>query len=258
VANDNLSRTEGNEQILKDKELHYRVMDKANNTFNDAFASLYHSSIGGYHPAKLRRYQDLIDGYLDKNHQECINMLNAKYIITRDGQITVNPDAAGNAWFVDTVVSASDPNEEFALLQHLDSKHEAIILDKEFPGYKGSSYDPNGTITLVDYKPDLLTYTYSSTTPQLAVFSEIWYGPDKGWHAYIDGMEVPHIRVNYVLRGLSLPEGSHKIEFKFYPDKVWAAIRMNRIILWILLVLFSAGIIYSIRSTNFVSKPTPS
>ena len=128
VVNDNLSKTEGNEEILKDQNLHYRVMDKANNTFNDAFASLYHSSIGGYHPAKLRRYQDVIDGYLDKNHQGCINMLNAKYIITKEGQITVNPGAAGNAWFVDTVISAMNPDEEFATLKNMDTRHQACLL----------------------------------------------------------------------------------------------------------------------------------
>lgn len=251
VVNDNLSKTEGNEEILKDKELHYRVMDQANNTFNDAFASLYHSSIGGYHPAKLRRYQDLIDGYLEKKHQGCINMLNAKYIISKEGQIKVNPAAAGNAWFVDTIFSANTANEEFEMLQNLDSKHQAIILDREFPGYKGVSFTPNGNITLNEYKPDLLVYHYSTTSPQLAVFSEVWYGPDKGWHAYIDGQEVPHIRVNYVLRGLKLPAGSHTVEFKFYPDKVWAAIKLNRIILWILMILFCAGIAYTIKSTYF-------
>lgn len=257
VANDNFSMTEGNEEILKDQNLHYRVMDKANNTFNDAFASLYHSSIGGYHPAKLRRYQDLIDGYLDKNHQGCINMLNAKYIITKEGKITTNPGAAGNAWFVDTVISARDPNEEFALLKNLNPKHQAIILEKEFPGYTGSSYIPNGNITLNKYNPDQLIYNYSTTSPQLAVFSEIWYGPDKGWHAYIDGKEIPHIRVNYVLRALKLPAGSHKVEFKFYPDKVWAAIKWNKIILWILLVLFCAGIAYSIIKKRAPSETNP-
>ena len=258
VANDILSKTEGNEEILKDKALHYRVMDNANNTFNNAFASLYHNSIGGYHPAKLRRYQDLIDGYLNKNHQGCINMLNAKYIITKEGQITVNPGAAGNAWFVDTVITADSPNEEFSLLQNLDCKHQAIVLDGEFPGYKEASYAPNGTISLNEYKPDLLVYNYSTTSPQLAVFSEVWYGPDKGWHAYIDGQEVSHIRVNYVLRGLKLPAGLHTVEFKFNPDKVWAAIKLNRTILWILLILFCAGIAYSIKNTYFISKSASS
>jgi hypothetical protein len=256
VVNDNLSKTEGNEEILKDKNLHYRVMDQANNTFNDAFASLYHSSIGGYHPAKLRRYQDLIDGYLAKNHQGCINMLNAKYIITKDGQITVNPGAEGNAWFADTVISALTPDEEFATLKNIDTRHQAVILENEFPGYRGASFVPNGNISLIEYQPDQLTYKYSTATPQLVVFSEIWYGPDKGWHAYIDGKEEEHIRVNYVLRALKVPPGSHTIEFKFYPDKVWTAIRWNRIILWILLILFTAGIAYTILHPYSMLKKT--
>lgn len=247
-ANESLAKSEGNIQILRDRDLHYRVLDRANNTYNDAFASLYHNSIGGYHPAKLRRYQDLIDGYLEKDHAGCINMLNAKYIITKDGKVTLNPDAAGNAWLIDSVITAHHPDEEFALLQNLNIKHQAIILDQEFPGYSGATFTSNGYIKLKEYHPDRLVYNYSASTPQLAVFSEIWYGPNKGWHAYIDHKEVTPIRVNYVLRALKIPEGDHVVEFKFYPDKVWAAIQWNHIILWILSALFFTAALYSFKN----------
>lgn len=252
-ANQLLDKTEGNVQILRDRG-HFRVLDKANNTFNDAFASLYHNSIGGYHPAKLRRYEDMITGYLQHDHPGSINMLNAKYIITKNGEITTNANAAGNAWFVDTVITANTPNEEFDYLKDLDIKHQAVYLKKDFAENIPSTFSPNGAISLTKYKPDQLTYKYNTISPQLAVFSEVWYGPHKGWHAYIDGKEVEHVRVNYLLRALNVPAGSHTIEFKFYPDTIWFLIKLNRVILWVLLGAIIMGITWIIRKRHSLTN----
>lgn len=243
------SLSNGDLEILKDRDLYFRVMDRANNTFEDAYASLHHRSIGGYHPAKLRRYQDLIDGYLSKGKATMINMLNTKYIINKDGTIAPNTNAMGNAWFVDTLITVNTPDGEFKALEHLDPRHQAVVLSGEFPGYIGqTTFQPNGYINLIEYHADQLRYRFSSTTPQFAVFSEIWYGPDKGWHAYIDGNPVPHIRVNYALRALKIPGGSHTIEFKFYPEKVWFAIKFNRMVLWTLSFCLLGGIVYKLRN----------
>jgi hypothetical protein len=231
-------------------------MDKANNTFNDAYTSLYHRSIGGYHPAKLRRYQDLIDGYLSQGNEGVINMLNAKYIITREGKTTLNKSAGGNAWFADTIIYVHTPDEEFSTLKKINPARSAVVLKDEFPGYLDQSrFTPNGNITLTEYHPDQLIYKYNTSSPQLVVFSEVWYGPDKGWHAYIDGQPVPHIRVNYILRALKVPSGPHTVEFKFYPDQVWSAIKLNRIILWTFSLCLFGGILYSFKDQLLKAIP---
>jgi hypothetical protein len=249
VIKESVSLSDGDLFILKDRDLYYRVMDRANNTFDDAYASLHHRSVGGYHPAKLRRYQDLIDGYLSKGKMSIIHMLNTKYIINKDGTVASNPNAMGNAWFVDTLISVKTPDEEFKALENLDPRHQAVVLSGEFPGYiDQTTFTPNGSINLIEYHADQLRYRFSSSSPQVAVFSEIWYGPDKGWTAYVDGKPVPHIRANYVLRALKIPAGNHTIEFTFYPEKVWLAIKINRIVLWTLSLSLFAGIVYSLRS----------
>jgi hypothetical protein len=196
----------------------YRVFDLSIDVFQSASTSYFHNTIGGYHPAKLQRYQDIIDYYLTKGNQGVMNMLNAKYIISQQGQLQQNPAAFGTAWFVESIKKVNTPQEEIDALSNTNLNNEAIVLDSEFNNYIGS-FDPqkNGTITLTDYQPNHLTYTANATGEQLAVFSEIWYGPNKGWQAYIDGQPVDHIRSNYILRALKVPAGSHKIEFKFNP-----------------------------------------
>lgn len=211
------------EQILQDEDLYYRVHDLSINTFNSSLASYHHKTIGGYHAAKLQRYQDMIDRYISKNNMEVLNMLNTRYFIIKpdpQGEAVVqrNPDALGNAWFVENVKFVSSANEEIdAIGEDFDPATTAIV-HKEFEPILGTStFDDSGTITLTDYSPNELKYSINASSDQFAVFSEIWYGPNKGWVARIDGKEVDIVRVNYVLRGLEIPAGSKEVTFSFEP-----------------------------------------
>lgn len=210
------------EQILKDSDLHFRVLDATTNPFQSSFASYFHKSLGGYHAAKLQRYQDIIDRHLNKNNQNVMNMLNTKYIIT-PGQNNVpviqnNMNALGNAWLVGSFENVANANAEIDALNNFNPRIQAIV-HQEFNDYiSGFTPQGNGSIRLSAYEPDMLTYEFNSSTDEFAVFSEVWYGPDKGWQAYIDEQPVEHIRVNYLLRGMKIPAGQHKITFKFEPQ----------------------------------------
>ena len=223
-------------QILSDKDLHYRVHDFTINAFNSSSTSYFHNTIGGYHPAKLQRIQDLIernisseDNLLRKGFSSpasnelfgnipAFNMLNTKYFIGNPDAAPIrNPRAMGNAWFVDQVQMVETPNAEIDALKGLDVASTAIV-HQEFSDYvNGLNFSKNGSIKLTKYQPNHMTYESNATSDQLALFSEVWYGPNKGWQAYIDGNAVDHIRANYILRGLKVPAGQHKIEFVFAP-----------------------------------------
>lgn len=210
------------EQILKDPDLNFRVLDATVNPFQSSFASYFHKSLGGYHAAKLQRYQDIIDRHLNKNNQKVVNMLNTKYIIT-PGQdnvpvIQTNMNILGNAWLVSGFQTVPNANAEIDALNTFEPRTQAIV-HQEFSDYiSGFTPQGNGTIRLTGYEPDVLTYEFNSSTDEFAVFSEVWYGPNKGWQAYIDDQPVDHIRVNYLLRGMKIPAGQHKIVFKFEPQ----------------------------------------
>ena len=224
----NFSPRPVDEQILQDKDLHYRVQDFTVDTYNSASTSYFHKTIGGYHPAKLQRIQDVIDHYLANRTQEnpfgnqrILNMLNTKYFIlpSQNNQAVVqqNPSANGNAWFVSDIEYVNTPNEEIDALADFDPIRTAVISN-EFKDYVSSaSLSGDGSIQLTSYEPNKLEYTSTSSAEQLAVFSEVWYGPDLGWNAYIDGEKVEHIRANYLLRALKIPAGQHTIVFEFKP-----------------------------------------
>ncbi len=199
---------------------YYRVFDQSINTFNSSMTSEHHNTIGGYHPAKLQRYQDLIDYYISQGNPAVLNMLNTKYIISPQGQPSTNPAALGNAWFVDSLLKVNTPREEIEALGRINTGTTAIVLSSDFldplSGFMPGS--GQGSIALVEYEPDNLVYQSSSSEENLAVFSEIWYGPNKGWSATIDGKKTPIIRVNYALRALRVPAGDHRIEFTFKPQ----------------------------------------
>lgn len=212
-------------QILRDTDPHYRVMDTRQ--FNSALPSYHHKHIGGYHPAKLQRYEDLKNRYLISSTGQAImdmnviNMLNTKYIIDYDQQgepsAQRNTAALGNAWFVTNIQSVASANEELAALAGLDTRQTAVV-HQEFADYvSGLATGNAGSIKLSSYKANELTYRSSTTQEGLAVFSEVWYGPDKGWQAYIDGQPADHIRVNYALRALRIPAGDHEVRFEFRP-----------------------------------------
>lgn len=232
----------------------YRVLDLSVNVFNNSTTSYHHNTIGGYHAAKLMRYNDIIEKQISNNNQNVINMLNAKYIIKQDQTVSQNPLACGTAWFIDTLRKVTTPNEEMAALNNFNPQEEAIILDNEFNNYAGN-FDPQkgGEITLTDYDPQNLVYSYTADSPQFAVFSEIWYGPNKGWQAYIDDKPVDHVRVNYILRALKVPEGKHTIAFRFKPVKIQQYITISRTASGILMVALLGMIGWA--GFNFYKNP---
>ena len=208
--------------ILRDPDLNYRVMNISVSTFNDATTSFFHKSIGGYHGAKMKRYQELIEHHIGKGNPAVLNMLNTKYFIMADretGQPVkhTNPDALGNVWPVEEIRWVDNSDAEIAALNGFDPVREAIVDKRYQPVLEGFSaqYDSTASVSLVDYEPNHLVYEYQSQHPQFVVFSEIFYS--KGWKAYIDGDPSPHIRANYVLRAMAVPAGKHKIEFRFEP-----------------------------------------
>ena len=219
-------------QILdNDKDPNFRVMNLAVSTFNDARTSYRLKSIGGYSAAKLRRYQDLIDEHLSKMHWPVIDMLNTKYLIVADRQtgetgVQLNPNAMGNAWFVDTLVVVDTPNQECDGLMQYDL-HNTAVLDKEFAdnlkGYPEfaqivNPVDSTASVVLTKYTPEYIEYESQSSQDGTIVFSEIYY--PHGWQALIDGEQVDHFRVNYLLRALNVPAGQHHIRFEFRPESV--------------------------------------
>ena len=204
------------------KDEDYRVFDLSVNTFNDSYPSAYHHQIGGYNAAKLRRYQDIIDFYLSRHiNPGVLNMLNTRYVVMpgQGGQPMVqrNPDALGNAWFVDQFQLVEDANAEILALNELNPADTAVI-DKRFAEMvqgKNLERDSNSVIVMEHqkpYNPDYVVYKSKSSKDQLAVFSEVYYAPD--WRAYIDGKPADYFRANYILRAMVIPAGEHRIEFK--------------------------------------------
>ncbi|TAE82347.1 MAG: hypothetical protein EAY81_09200 [Bacteroidetes bacterium] len=219
-----VEKTPADEFILRDKDPHYRVYNTTQRLDQDALTSYYHKSIGGYHGAKLRRYQELIQYQISQQNMEIFNMLNVKYFIIGDSLNNLYPqqntNARGNAWFVNKPVFVDGPDAELDSLTGFNAV-QTCYIDKRFSDQLiGLTILPDSaaSIKLTSYAPNKLTYLSETSTPQLAVFSEIYY--DKGWNAYIDGVLVPHLRCNYVLRGLRIPQGKHEIVFKFEPEVV--------------------------------------
>jgi len=233
--------------LLKDPDPNFRVMNLSTNTFNDARTSYRLKSVGGYHAAKLRRYQDLIDEHLSQYHMPVINMLNTKYFIVpgEDGKITVqqNPDAMGNAWFVEKLTVVDGARAESDALSETDLTTTAV-LDKEFAGFAANPQPgvaADAEVRLTAFTPKQLDYEYRTSTPGTIVFSEIYY--PYGWKATIDGAPADHFRVNYLLRALNVPEGSHHITFLFDPDSVRKGdtIATACVVLMYLLILAAVG-----------------
>lgn len=215
--------SEADKLILEDKS-HFRVANFASNLMEDGTTSYFHQSIGGYHAAKMRRYQELFEYQIAKQNMQVLNMLNTKYFIVPDQsgvlQVQQNPDANGNVWFVNTLKKVQNATQEMNALDSLDTKTTAIVDVNMFSELENFTIQKDSTanISLEKYAVTSLTYQSTSQKEQFAVFSEIYY--DKGWNAYIDGKLVPHYSVNYVLRGMKIPAGNHRIEFKFEPKVI--------------------------------------
>jgi hypothetical protein len=234
-------------EIQKDKS-HYRVFDL---TTSSTKPSYFHNSLNGYNAAEMRRYKSVFNFYIAQNHLGVLNMLNTKYIIAQDeeGETVpyTNTDANGNAWFISELEELPNANEEIMALDSLNTNLKAV-----YAGFEGLSksfnIDSLASIKLVDYKPNYLKYESSNSNDGFAVFSENYYA--HGWNAYIDGTIVPHVRVNYILRGLQIPAENHTIEFKFEPQviKTGSSIAMASSIVLVLLLI--GGLFFEFKKNN--------
>ncbi len=255
--------TPADEEILKDKS-YYRVynlqgaMAEANTSYN-------HHSLGGYHGAKLRRYQDLYDsciaretdilykdaqsGELDFKKLPVLNMLNTKYVVygQQAGNIIPNQDANGAAWFVKEVVKVNSPTEELKKIAEVNTKSMAVLDNSKF-NVQDFEFDSLSTINLIDFKPAYVKYESQSSVNGFAVFSEIYY--PKGWHALMDGKEVPILRANYVLRALEIPQGKHVIEFKFEPIPYTVGNKVTLGSSWVVLLILLGCVGMSVRNVS--------
>ncbi|WP_199119105.1 hypothetical protein [Pedobacter sp. ASV28] len=219
--------------INSDQDPNFRVYDQTINTFSDASTSAFHKTIGGYHAAKLKRYDELIQNQFAKSvNQDVLDMLNAKYFITQDPQngsykMSRNATALGNAWIVKGVQFVKNSDEEMKAISSFDPKQEAIVDEryKKLLDTTRLGADPTAFIKMEHYHPDHIEYSYSAPRDVIAVFSEIYY--DKGWNMYIDGVQKPYFRADYVLRAAQLEAGNHKVEFKFEPKSYYTGEKIS-------------------------------
>jgi len=259
--------TNADKAILEDKSPSYRVLN-LNNPFNETKTSYYHKSIGGYHAAKLKRYQELIDFRLgDEINQiinsfgskdidtilssfsktSALNMLNAKYIVYHPDQAPlVNPLAMGNGWFVSGYKFVENADEEIAALNSVDLRTTALV-DKRFESeLSGLNIVPDSTATIqmTEYKPDILKYKAKAGSEQLAIFSEMYFS--NGWQAYIDGKEAPHFRADWTLRAMRIPSGEHEVVFKFEPQDYFLSLKVTTFATLVIVLLLIALVVFNI------------
>ena len=269
-------------QILQDKAPDYRVLNLASNTFNENETSYYHKSIGGYHAAKLRRYQEMIDQYIGKEMRDMqgaivnaqgdmtrvagdsiypvLNMLNTKYIILplQGGQTAplLNPYAFGNAWFVDRISYVDNANAEIDAVGKLNLRHEAVA-DSKFKDVLGEpiAQQSNAVVTLKKYEPNELTYTVESQKGGIVVFSEVYY---PGWTATVDGTDTPVGRVNYILRAINVKPGKHTVVLTFKPASVKNTETAAYVAYLLLVLAIAAGVFFEMKrrknETNELKK----
>lgn len=230
-------------EILKDKDI-FKVYDTSDASTK---ASYFHNSISGYHAAKMRRFNELMSFHIEKGNPEVFNMLNTKYIIYRDDdnqlQYVENDQINGNAWFINTLTAVSNADAEIRALDTLKTKISAV-LNKKHHESKSYTIDSEASIELIDYAPNKLVYSSTNRNDGFAVFSENYY--KNGWQVTIDGQEVPHYNVNYVLRGLEIPKGNHIIKFEFKPQVVHTGAKISLIssIVFLILILGAFILIY--------------
>jgi hypothetical protein len=215
--------TAADQQILADPDPNFRVLNNTVNTFNSAIPSYHHKSIGGYHGAKIRRYQELIEYHISQNNQSVLNMLNTKYFIVagedRQPVAMQNPGAMGHGWTVPEILWVDSPDAELDTLRTTDLKQYAIVnkaMESLTSGYQ-PGVDSSAQVKLISYAPNKLKYEVSGSKSNVVVFSEIYYRGNVDWISSLDGKESPHFRANYVLRGMVVPAGKHEVEFRFEP-----------------------------------------
>ena len=246
--------TPADKQILSDPG-HFRVFEMQGG-FNSARTSFFHNSLGGYHAAKPRRIQQIMDYQIsERSNMEMLNMMNVKYIIRKDEQgqdiPLVNPSAHGNAWFVSEVIKVASADEEMKELDKLNTKEQAVINAKDFNvNDVKSAYvvDSLASIQLVAVKPNELVYSTDNPSDGFAVFSEVYY--PHGWKVTVDGEEVEMLQVDYVLRGLELPKGKHKVIFKFEPQVIQTGSRIALLSFIVMLAISIGAIVWYFKSTK--------
>ncbi len=271
--------TATDQQILKDKSLDYRVLNLASNTFNENETSYYHKSIGGYHPAKLRRYQEMIDAHIAPEMQRMlpaiteaggdmtkvngdsifpvINMLNTKYLILglQNGQTVPiqNPYALGNAWYVDKISYVDNANQEIEQVGKIDLKHEAVA-DKKFEAQLGKAVvqGSNSAVTMKHYAPNRLVYEVNSDKGGVLVFSEIYY---PGWTATVDGQPAELGRVNYILRAMNIKAGKHEVVLDFHPATIRTTESLAYASYGILFLLIALGVLIEWKKRKEGERP---
>lgn len=264
-------KTQTDELILRDQTLDYRVLNLASNTFNENETSYYHKSIGGYHAAKLRRYQEMIEAYINPEMQKLssavvdagadmtkvngdsiypvLNMLNTKYFIfPLQGAQTVplqNPYAYGNAWLVDKIQYVKNANEELAAVGKINLRHEAVA-DEQFKAQLGEAaeQDTASVVTITSYEPNHLTYDVNTGKGGVLVFSEIYY---PGWTATVDGQPVELGRVNYILRAMNIQPGKHQVELMFFPKSVHTTETIAYVAYAVLILLVLGAIFLEVK-----------
>lgn len=263
----NFQPSQSDLQILQDKDIYYRVYDQTVDPFNTASPAYFHKLVGGYSPAKLQIYQDLIERQISKHNPKVFDMLNTKYFKVADDKgnqrVIPNPNALGNVWFVTSILHVNTADQEIDTLGAANFEpRTTAVINNEFGSLvtdNSLGNDSLASIQLSTYAPDKLTYEYTSATPQVAVFSEIYYAGANGWKAYVDGKEQAHFRCNYVLRGMALPAGKHMVEFKFEPQSYYAGNKIAYAGSFILLafVLGTLGVAGYKRMKEIEKEPQP-
>jgi hypothetical protein len=247
------TKTPADEAILKDTSF-FRVFNVGGDAFQENYTSYYYNSIGGYHPAKLKIYQDLIERQISASNMSVLNMLNTKYFIQKDAngqtqKYQKNDGALGNCWFVKHVMFVKNADEEMAALNHFNPKDTAFVQES-FRSLIPSmpQADSVSSIGLFKNDNDVITYNYTAAGNQFAVFSEIYY--QSGWKAYVDGKETPIVKTDYVLRGMLLPAGKHQVEFRFAPDSYTKGKQLTSIFSIVLVLLLAGGLFMEWRYNN--------
>jgi hypothetical protein len=253
LTSQNFTPTVIDQQILQDKDPDFRVFNSSGDWTQESRTSYFHKSIGGYHPAKLRIYQDIIEKYLSAGNQNVLNMLNAKYIIftnpqTNQQQLQPNPYAYGPCWLVKSVRIVEGPVEEIQAIGNTSLRDTAVVQKAFSHAVLQPQWDSAATIKLTKFDNDTMDYSFSSTRPQFAVFSEIYY--PYGWNAYIDGKKVEYCKADYVLRGLSLPAGQHAVKFIFEPSSFKRGVKIAYIASFLILILFLGGLFMEWRNSR--------
>lgn len=235
-------------QILQDSELHFRVHDITRDPFNNARPSYHLKTIGGYHAAKLQRYQEMIERHIGRGNRQVLNMLNMKYVITNGNDkqpvAQLNRGALGNAWMISAIQWAADADAEIDALENF-SPDSVVVIDKRFEQKlpnPAATFSRQGEVKLTSYHPDRLTYSFHSNEGQFVVFSEIFYKGNEDWISSVDGKATEHLRVNYLLRGMLVPAGSHEIVFEFRPRSYYTGEKIT----------FAANVAFLLCASGYV------